>query len=133
MMMDIADTTNANAGTGESPRGIFLASLAQGRLAYQFDRAAGRAVFPPQGVGPGGDPHALEWRTSRGAGTVYACTEVQRRDARFNIALVDLDEGFRMMSTVVDAPPGALRTGLRVLARIEPWGDAHRVVFGAVA
>lgn len=131
--MDTPDMTNAHAGIEASPRSFFLAAMAQGRLVYQFDRAAGRAVFPPQAVGPGGDPRALEWRTSCGAGTVYACTEVQRRDARFNIALVDLDEGFRMMSTVADAPPGALRTGLRVLARIEPWGDAHRVVFGAAA
>jgi uncharacterized protein len=116
-----------------SPRGRYLAGLAEGRLAYQFDRAAARAVFPPQAVGPGGRPDELEWRTSRGEGTVHACTEVQRRDGSLNIALIDLDEGFRMMSTVVDVPPGALRIGLRVTARIEPWGDAHRVVFGELA
>ena len=58
---------------------------------------------------------------------------MQRRDGAFNIALVDLDEGFRMMATVVDTAPGALRIGLRVVARIEPWNDAHRVVFGALA
>lgn len=116
-----------------SPRALFLAALAEGRLAYQFDHGAGRAVFPPQAVGPGGQPGELEWRTSRGEGTVHACTQVQRRDGAFNIALVDLDEGFRMMATVVDAAPGALRIGLRVVARIEPWNDAHRVVFGALA
>ncbi|CKV73589.1 Predicted nucleic-acid-binding protein containing a Zn-ribbon [Mycobacterium tuberculosis] len=58
---------------------------------------------------------------------------MQRRDGSFNIALVDLDEGFRMMATVVDASPGALRIGLRVAARIELWNDVHRVVFGALA
>lgn len=131
-MMNIADMAHRDApDTACSPRAAFLASLAQGKLVYQFDRVAGRAVFPPQRVGPGGRTDALEWRTSAGKGTVYACTEVQRSAGHFNIALIDLDEGFRMMSSVIDAPPGTLRAGLRVTARIEAWGEAHRVVFGA--
>lgn len=79
-------------------------------LAYQVD-TQGRPVFPPR-VGD-----ALPWRVSAGRGTVYAVTVVRPRGERdaYNIVLVDLDEGFRMMSSVVEGGPIVI--GARVEAR----------------
>jgi uncharacterized OB-fold protein len=82
----------------EPPRARFEAACERGVLEFQWDVAAERAVFPPRLL-PG-----LEWRESAGIGTVYACTVVHPRDGEpRGIVLVDLDEGFRMMSTVVGA------------------------------
>ncbi len=79
----------------ESPRAHFLAACARGVLAYQWDPAAQRAVFYPRVLA------GLQWRESAGAGTVYATTIVRPRDGEpRGIVLVDLDEGFRMMSRV---------------------------------
>jgi uncharacterized OB-fold protein len=79
----------------EPPRAHFEAACARGVLAYQWDPAAGRAVFYPRML-PG-----LQWRESAGAGTVYAATVARPRGGEPRaIVLVDLDEGFRMMSTV---------------------------------
>ena len=40
-----------------------------------------------------------------GRGVVYATTAVYRRDGEpYNVALVDLEEGFRMMSRVEGVP-----------------------------
>ncbi len=48
----------------------------------------------------------LEWRVSAGLGTVYATTVVHPREgAPYNVALIDMDEGFRMMSRVEDIAP----------------------------
>ncbi|MCY1188601.1 hypothetical protein D9M73_297290 [compost metagenome] len=50
------------------------------------------------------------------------------KEHHYNLVLVDLDEGFRMMSTVAgcDAPP----IGARVRARVERLeGEEPRVVF----
>src|SRR5688500_17484636 len=78
-----------------SPRERFEEHCRRGELAYQWDAAAGRAVFYPRNA-PG-----LEWRVSAGAGAVYSLTWVHPRDGEpYNVALIDLDEGFRMMSRV---------------------------------
>lgn len=99
---------------------------------YQFDEDSRTAVFYPREVGPGGRTASLAWRESAGLGTLYSHTHVKSRAGDFNIALIDLDEGFRMMSTVVGVEPSMLSIGMRVKARVETHGDEPRVIFGAV-
>ncbi len=118
-----------HAALASSPRALFLAGLAQGELRYQVDEQAGCALFPPRAVGPSGRADRLHWHASAGMGTLCSFTEIVREGRMRNIVLVDLDEGFRMMATLPHAEPGALRIGMRVRARIEPWNDIHRVVF----
>src|SRR3954452_21259777 len=75
-----------------APADHFAEHCARGELAYQVD-AAGRPVFHPR-AGP------YEWRVSAGLGTVHATTTVHRRgEDEHDVSLIDLDEGFRMMST----------------------------------
>ena len=108
-----------------SPAAAFADRCAAGELAYQVG-PDGRAVFPPRLAQPGGGA-PLEWRTSPGHGTVYATTVVRRRGQEpHNIALIDLDEGFRMMSAVVECPPEDVRIGMRVAVR---FTDEHVPVF----
>jgi uncharacterized protein len=104
-----------------SPLGTYLEHLGRGELAYQVG-ADGKAVFYPRAVAPvtGG---ALEWRVSKGLGTVYSTTVVHHRnEPPLNVALIDLDEGFRMMSRVEDIDPNFVRIGMRVKFRTHP-GD----------
>ena len=62
----------------------------------------------------------VEWTKACGRGTVYSYTVCLRpapgfeNDVPYNIALVELAEGVRMMSTVVDCPPDDLRIGMLV-------------------
>lgn len=104
-----------------SPLGTYLEHLKKGELAYQVTDD-GQAVFYPRTVAPvtGG---TLEWRVSKGLGTVYSTTVVHNRnEAPLNLALIELDEGFRMMSRVEDIDPMAVRIGMRVRFRTHP-GD----------
>jgi len=95
-----------------SPRAIYEEHCARGELAYQLG-PDGEALFPPR-FGP------QEWRVSAGEGAVYATTMVRRRgEEPHNISLINLDEGFRMMSRVDAAQ---VQIGMRV--RVQFGDDA---------
>ncbi len=60
----------------KSPNTIYVEHLKKGELAYQFSPGAGKAVFYPRLVCPFTGSDKLEWRVSKGLGTVYATTVV---------------------------------------------------------
>jgi uncharacterized OB-fold protein len=62
-------------------------------------------------------------------GVVYSTTTVHAREGAYNVCLVDLDDGGRMMSTVVGIAPDDVRIGMAVRARED--GDG-RIVFDVV-
>jgi uncharacterized OB-fold protein len=109
----------------ESPLAVYQAHLDRGELAYQWSPAAGRAVFYPRLVCPYTGSSALEWRVASGLGTVYATTVTYPAQGEpYNVALIDCDEGFRLMSRVEAIDPMAVKIGLRVKFRVhKPAGD----------
>ncbi len=101
-----------------SPHATYVAHLERGELAYQYSPAAGRAVFFPRLVCPFTGTTDLEWRIASGLGTVYSTTVVHPVEGKpFNVALIDCDEGFRLMSRVEDIAPDAVTVGMRVKFR----------------
>lgn len=102
-----------------SPFATYLARLKAGRLAYQYDPLEDRAVFFPRVFAPcHGGP--LEWRDSAGLGSVYSTTVVRpRQGAPYNVALIEMDEGFRLMSSVIGLPPQEVQIGMRVQVEVE--------------
>ncbi|MGE0697702.1 MAG: acetyl-CoA acetyltransferase [Hyphomicrobiaceae bacterium] len=112
-----------------SPHAIYLAHLDKGELAYQWSPEAGRAVFYPRLVCPFSGSTRLEWRIASGLGTVQSTTVVHPVEgAAYNVALIDLDEGFRLMSRVEDVAPDSVAIGMRVRFRTHrAGGDAEPV------
>jgi uncharacterized protein len=111
----------ANATT--SPLATYLAHLEKNELAYQFSPSANAAVFYPRVINPKTGHVDLEWRVSKGLGTVHATTVVHPQQGEpYNVALVDVDEGFRMMSRVENIAPTAVKIGMRVECRVHPGG-----------
>jgi uncharacterized protein len=109
--------TMANAPA--SPLTTYLEHLEKGELGYQFSPEADAAVFYPRVICPITGSDRLEWRVSRGLGTVHATTVVfPQQGAPYNVALIDIDEGFRMMSRVEDIPALDVRIGMRVRFRV---------------
>jgi len=107
--------------TEKSPLGTYLEHMKKGELAYQVTKD-GKAVFYPRvsAPGTGGD---LDWRVSKGLGTVYSTTAMYfKGEAPLNVALVDMDEGFRLMSRVEDIDAMKVTIGMRVKFRANP-GD----------
>src|SRR5690606_819486 len=99
-----------------SPYGVYVDYLRKGVLAYQYSTEADRAVFYPRVRCPYSGKECLEWRISQGKGTVYSTSIVYpRKGDPYNVALIDLDEGFRMMSKVISVAPDAIEIGQRVV------------------
>jgi len=103
------------------PERLYRDKLAQGRFEIQRCAACGRHVFYPRVLCPHCGADRLDWVAPGGGGTVYSTTVVRRRPADggdYNVALVDLDEGVRMMSRVAEVAPDKVRIGMRVRARV---------------
>lgn len=81
--------------------------------------SSGRAVFYPRVAVPGTGGCGLAWEVSAGMGTVHAVTTVHYRgDAALNVSLIDMDEGFRLMSRIEGIPASEVRIGMRVRMRV---------------
>ena len=110
----------------ESPLALYQAHLETGELAYQWSPEAKRAVFYPRVICPYSGSGRLEWRVSAGLGTVYATTVTYPREGvPYNVALIDCDKGFRLMSRVEGVAPEAVRIGLRVRFRVHRPGGGE--------
>jgi len=109
-----------------SPHAIYAEYCRRGQLAYQVRLDDGAAVFHPRLVAPGSGGDRLQWRVSTGLGRVYAKTVLARKgEPPYNIVLVDLDEGFRIMSRVEGIEPTTVEIGMRVEVSFHPAEDGE--------
>ena len=108
------------------------AELDAGRFLIQHCRDCGRHVYYPREVCPHCGGSALDLVAPQGTGTVHAVTTVRRKpDAGgdYNVSLIELDEGVRLMSRVEGVAPTAVAIGQRVKARVAQHNGAGLVVF----
>ena len=128
------------AGSGRKPPGRrprpvvnrdnegFWAGVAEGELRFQRCTHCGTARFPwLPGCNVCGSP---DWtaEAASGGGTVYSSVVVHHPlaaafDRPYAVALVELDEGVRIVSNVVGLPPGEVRIGLPVRLSFERCDD----------
>jgi uncharacterized OB-fold protein len=102
-----------------SPLAQYREFLDRGELGFQVD-ADGHAVFYPRVAPPAGRKGPLRWVASGGFGTVYATTWIAPRgEPAYSVVLVDMDEGFRLMSRVESIPADQVRIGMRVKVRVQ--------------
>ncbi|MGI5471924.1 Zn-ribbon domain-containing OB-fold protein [Streptomyces sp. CA-132043] len=115
--------------TATPPARAYREGLDRGELRYQrCDDCAG-AVFPPRVLCPDCGSQELTWERSAGRGTVHSATVVRGRDGARGIVLVDLDEGFRMMSRVDGIDPATVEIGTTVRFTAADEGDERVAVF----
>lgn len=118
------------SGAPRGPEAEYLALLKDGKFRIQRSRSTGRHVFYPRVAVPGTGETDLEWVEPAGTGTVYAITVKREREGASNIAIVELDEGVRMMSRIEGVE--SLPIGARVRARIAEIGGEPAIVFDPV-
>ena len=113
------------------PEAEYLRHLAQGRFMLAHSRSSGLCVHPPRVAAPGSGETDLEWVPASGRGTVYSSTTVRCKPPAqdYNVVLIDLEEGPRLMSTVVGIAPAQVRIGMTVRACIEAGEDGPRLIF----
>lgn len=122
--------TDANEQTGNAHQ-AYQRALDQGRFMIQRCGGCGQAVFQPRELCPHCGHGTLAFVAPAGTGTVYATTVVRRKPAEggdYNVALIDLDEGCRLMSRVEGLAPTEVRIGQRVKARVQVSKDGKGLV-----
>ncbi|NWK97416.1 hypothetical protein DM806_17430 [Sphingobium lactosutens] len=84
-------------------------AAARHQLVYQFCEQCQKSQFFPRATCVQCDS-LVQWRVSKGQGTIASFTEVFRGPTAafksmspYIIALIDLDEGFRMMANIIDS------------------------------
>lgn len=115
----------------------FQQACQQRELRLQRCDACGNTQFYPRVICSACGSDQLQWITASGRGKVASYTVVRQAvGAQFAdrlpyvAALIDLHEGPRMMSVIIDAEPDAVRIGDQVLVDFEPWGgDELQPVF----
>jgi uncharacterized OB-fold protein len=101
-----------------------------GELAVQQCNSCRQFVFYPRAICPHCHSADLAWKISAGRGTVYSYTVSRRAPSPefeglvpYVVALVDLDEGFRMMSNIIGTDALGTRCGDRVEVAFEQVSD----------
>ena len=108
--------------------------LARGEFRIQRCNGCGRHVFYPRALCPQCGSSNLEWVKASGKGSVHSTTVMRRKPEAggdYNVCLVDLDEGPRLMSRVEGIAPKDVRIGMPVTARIAKAEEGPYVVFDA--
>lgn len=91
-------------------------------------------IWYPREVCPSCLGTTIEWRQASGEGEVYAVSVQHRpgigRDPAagpYAVALVELPEGVRLMSNVIDMAPEDVTVGLRVRLAWQPLSDGRKL------
>ncbi len=111
------------------------AELNQGHFLIQHCKGCGKPVYFPRELCPHCGSEDLAFVAPEGHGTVHAVTTVRRKadvGGDYNVSLIDLDEGVRLMSRVDNLKPDAVKIGQRVKARVQLKDGQGLVVFDAV-
>lgn len=96
----------------------FFAATLRGELLLQHCAACGRWMWPVRFRCIDCMSDEVSWRPASGRGTVYTFTIIHQlfhpgfaTQVPYNVAVIDLDEGVRCYSTVVDVANDELRIG----------------------
>jgi uncharacterized OB-fold protein len=117
---------------GAGPEARFKAFLAAGKFMIQRSRTTGKFVFYPRTINPGTGEADLEWVEASGDGVVYATTCTRRladKGGDYNVALIDLAEGPRMMSRLEGVPAHKVQVGMKVKAKIGTLQGQPAIIF----
>ena len=110
MTTDTKEVSMAMNEIKNSPLNTYIDYCRKGQLAYQVCTEDNTPFFYPRVVAPKSGSSKLEWRVS------------QDKPA-YNVAMIDLEEGFRMMSRVEDIASDEVKVGMKVKMRMHPGGE----------
>jgi uncharacterized OB-fold protein len=99
----------------------FWAATKEKELRYQQCANCNKITFYPRRVCTGCTNSKLEWKVSKGVGSIYSFSIVRlsyhpffKQQLPYVVALIDLDEGFRILSNVVGHDAELVKIGMSV-------------------
>lgn len=112
----------------------FFAAAAEGRLIIQRCPVCGRSVFYPRTLCPHCHQGTPAWIDASGQATLYSFSVLHRAghpgfeaEVPYVVALVDLEEGVRMMANIVNVEPEEIELGIPLIVTFEHRTDDFAV------
>ena len=107
--------------SGPGPDAVYRDFLDKREFRIQRCLGCAEHVFYPRALCPDCGSARLEWVAASGRATVYSTSVVRQRPEDgpdYNIAIVELEEGPRLMSRVEGVPAEDVRIGMAVHAKV---------------
>jgi uncharacterized OB-fold protein len=121
-----APSGNRPVPTPEERSTEFFKAAKEGRLLIKRCAACGRFLAPQREMCDACSGERLEWVEASGRGTLYSFVVMHqilhpgfRDEGPYNVVMVELDEGPRIISNVVGTANSEIRAGMRVEAVFE--------------
>ena len=114
------------------PEQQFKNYLSQGKFMIQRSKSLNQFFFHPRVAFPGTGERDLEWVEASGNGIVHSTTcnrRLPEKGGDFNLSLITLEEGPRMMARVEGVEPDKLDIGQKVKARISDLNGEPAIIF----
>lgn len=122
--------TGAPVPNQEGVAGPFWEAARQGRLVAQRCQGCGYIFLPPRRWCPRCWASQLEWIACSGRGRVYSFTVVHQapshffqRRAPYVLAILELEEGPRLMANIVGVEPARVHIDMAVQVTFERRGE----------
>jgi uncharacterized OB-fold protein len=113
-----------------------LDGLLAGELRLQHCKQCNEYQYPPESFCYHCPSTDLEWEAVEGNGSVYSFIMVHQRyhpafgdRLPYNVAIIELDEGPRLIANVLDVGDKGVEIGMRVRPRIEQLDDETAALF----
>lgn len=114
------------------PEQQFKNYLSQGKFMIQRSKSLNQFFFHPRVAFPGTGERDLEWVEASGNGIVHSTTcnrRLPEKGGDFNLSLITLEEGPRMMARVEGVEPDKVDIGQKVKARISDLNGEPAIIF----
>ena len=114
------------------PEQQFKNYLSEGKFMIQRCKSLDKFFFHPRVAFRGTGERDLEWVEASGIGTVHSTTcnrRLPEKGGDFNLSLITLDEGPRMMARVEGTEPDKVEIGQKVKARISSLNGEPAIFF----
>lgn len=114
----------------------FWDGLREGELRLQQCAACQSFQYPPETFCYACGSTKVEWKRASGRGTVYSFITVHQRfhaaftdEMPYNVSIVELEEGPRVVSNVIGIPPHDVTVGMAVKASPRPVTEEQSALY----
>jgi len=125
-------TSSTDKFAGPGPDKVYYDHLRNGNFSLPKCKDCGEFHFFPRVVCPHCGSFELEWASLSGNAEVYSTTVIRRKPERggnYNVCLVTLEEGPRLMSRIEGIDAEDVKIGAKVSVQINNESDEPFVVF----
>lgn len=117
------------------PHAQYFQKLTEGEHCIQQCNSCSKHTFYPRVHCAHCNSQDLKWVQTSGNGTIYSTTTVRKKPEQggdYNVCLVDLEEGVRLMSSVINVAPDDVKIGMAVKSTIVQEDEQGVLYFEAV-